>query len=102
METSEMQTLPPMIIVSADCAPTCSTNHQGHRRRNSGSKTFPLRKSPALINLANGYDKFKASFLSLPADFGEASSDDLSSEWASSETDKENEKQSDLHFAPKP
>ena len=85
MEDSEKQKTSPTITVSA---PPCSSDHLAHHRREARSKTFPFRKSTVLINLAKGYDKFKQSFLSLPAEFGDASSDDLSSEWAS-ETDKE-------------
>ena len=89
-QTSETQATSPTIIVSA---PPCASNlNQSHHKRECRSKTFPLRKSTALINLAKGYDEFRLSFLSLPAEFGHASSDDLSSEWASSENDRENEK----------
>ena len=73
MEDSEKQKTSPAITVSA---PPCSLDHLTHHRSEAWSKTFPLRKSTALINLAKGYDKFKQSFLSLPAEFGFASSDD--------------------------
>jgi len=76
----------PKIVVSA---PACSSEHQ--QKLESRCKTFPLRKT-ATINLAKGYERFTHSFLSLPAEFGDASSDDLSSEWASSENDRETEK----------
>ena len=89
------KTVSPLIIVNPDCDPHLySNNSLSKRKYTQGNKTFPLRKSAGLINLAKGYDKFKLSFLSLPAEFGDASSDDLSSEWASSETERETEKPS--------
>ena len=77
MEDSEKEKMSPAITVSA---PPCCSDHRTHGKKGVRSKTFPLRKSTALINLAKGYDKFKQSFLSLPAEFGDASPDDLSSE----------------------
>ena len=83
----------PTIIVSAPpLFEQNPTNTRIQRRRESRRKTFPLRKATTVTNLAKGYDEFRMSWLSLPPDFGEASSDDLSSEWASSETDKDGDK----------
>lgn len=65
--------------------------HPKHRHQNSSSlrKHVLVRRSPSPSTMSPGYEQYQMAFLEvpLPRDYGEASSDDLSSEWDSDAPD---------------